>query len=99
MQGLAEALDSARREHDAGNLAQAELLYQNLLQREPNQPQGWLRLGEVRLQLGKAAEAVAAFENVLRLEPKKGTGDLDRMSKSPVPLSSLLGCVMANCLF
>src|ERR1700687_6525513 len=70
MSSLADALRAARRHHDAGDFAQAEMLYQDILRKEPNQPHVWQRLGDARLAMGKGAEAISSYQNVLKLSPQ-----------------------------
>jgi tetratricopeptide (TPR) repeat protein len=53
----------------AGEHARAEPLYRQALQANPENADGWRRLGEVCLALGKLPEAVPAFQRALRLQP------------------------------
>src|SRR2546421_9165620 len=64
-----ERLIQARRCQQAGDLRQAEVLYQQVLVADPQQPELWYALGEVRQRLKKLPEAAAAYQNVLRMQP------------------------------
>src|SRR5262245_58906288 len=64
-----ELTKRAKRLHQAGRIADAEDLYQQLLRQQPDLPDVWLLLGDARLTLGKYTEAMAAYENALRLRP------------------------------
>jgi tetratricopeptide (TPR) repeat protein/predicted O-methyltransferase YrrM len=66
-----DRLAQARRCHQAGELPQAEGLYQQLLVANPQQPELWYALGEVRHRLRKLPEAAAAYENALRMQPER----------------------------
>ncbi len=64
-----DGLALARRHHQAGQLAEAETLYEQLLRAGPNQPEVWCLLADVRQRRGKLPEAVAAYQNASRLRP------------------------------
>src|SRR5437588_8099745 len=55
-------------------LPETEQHYQQILQANPKQAPVWCLLGETRLRLGKLAEATAAYQNALRLEPASADG-------------------------
>ena len=55
-------------------LHESEQHYQQILQANPRQGPVWCLLGETRLRLGKLAEAAAAYQNALRLEPASAEG-------------------------
>jgi tetratricopeptide (TPR) repeat protein len=56
------------------SLMESEAHYQTVLRAQPQQPEIWCLLGEVRLRLGKWTEAAAAYQNALRLAPALAAG-------------------------
>jgi Flp pilus assembly protein TadD len=66
-----ELLSRARQAHQAGHLPQAEALYRQILQVEPNSAEALLGLGTLCLQQGKLAEAVPPLEQFVGLEPHR----------------------------
>ena len=58
----------------AGELERAVALLLQMLQLHERQPDVWLRLGEVRTQRQRAAEAVEAFERLVEVEPDESAG-------------------------
>ncbi len=78
MATIAQALDAAVKHHQAGNLAEAQRLYREILQHAPAHPDAWHLLGLVayareeyelaREQISKAIEldgAQASYHNHL----------------------------------
>jgi Tfp pilus assembly protein PilF len=55
--------------HQAGKLPEAERLYQQVLQAEPNQADAWHLLGLIAHQRGQTERAVASIQQALRLNP------------------------------
>ena len=66
---LAEALNAAFANHQAGAFAEAERLYRHILSFRPDHPDLHSRLGAVLMAQGKAVEATAEFELAIVLQP------------------------------
>src|SRR5262249_23394702 len=66
---LAEALNAAFANHQAGAFAEAERLYRHILGFRPNHPDLRSRLGAVLMAQGKGVEATAEFELAIVLQP------------------------------
>jgi tetratricopeptide (TPR) repeat protein len=66
---VAEAFSLALQHHQAGRVDQAEKLYQQILQADPNHADSHHLLGVVRYQTGRYAEAVASIQQALALNP------------------------------
>ncbi len=64
-----EALATARWHHQAGELAQAERIYRQILQINPNHAEALYLLGEVCSGLRKLDEAAACFRRLLAIQP------------------------------
>lgn len=69
MEPIADALAIAIEHHQAGRLAQAEQLYRQILQQQPNSIQALHRLGILASQVGKHEQAIPFFQKVLALAP------------------------------
>jgi len=65
----AEALTLALQYQQAGNLAQAEQIYRQVLQVNADSPEAHNNLGNVLTHLGRPQEAIASFREALRLRP------------------------------
>jgi predicted O-linked N-acetylglucosamine transferase (SPINDLY family) len=65
---VAEALALAVRQHQAGNLPQAEQLYRAILQAEPHQVDALHLLGVIAYQVGRHEQAAALIGQALRLK-------------------------------
>lgn len=63
------SLDLARQHHTAGRLAEAEALYQQILQVDPQYAEAHFNLGNVLKNSGKLEEAVASYQKTLVLKP------------------------------
>jgi Tfp pilus assembly protein PilF len=63
------ALQTAMAQHQAGNLAQAETLYKQVLQTAPNQPDALHLLGLIAKQKGDLKTAVQLMRKALNLNP------------------------------
>jgi Tfp pilus assembly protein PilF len=57
-------LYTRQRSYDA-----ARALLQEAIAKQPGQPEAWVRLGNLELEVGRGAEALAAFEGALRAAP------------------------------
>ena len=68
--GAAGTLQRARTLHSAGRLPEAEALYQELLRREPDNPEATHLLGVLALQCGQAEGAVALISRALELDSR-----------------------------
>ena len=67
MTSLAEAFDIATRHHQAGQLADAEKIYRQILQHEPSHPHALHRLGIIALQIGKPEAALDLLQRAIQL--------------------------------
>ena len=65
-----EALRRARAFHSQGQLAAAEAVYRELLQRNPNHSEALHLLGVSALQVDRAEDAVKLISHALRLDPR-----------------------------
>ena len=63
------ALQTAMAQHQAGNLAQAEALYKQVLQAAPNQPDALHLLGLIAKQKGELATATQLMRQALNFNP------------------------------
>src|SRR5260370_8018454 len=61
--------DQARAAQRANQPRQAEQLYRQILEGDPNQANAWQGLGEVLQAQARPAEAVNAYQNAVRLPP------------------------------
>jgi tetratricopeptide (TPR) repeat protein/2-polyprenyl-3-methyl-5-hydroxy-6-metoxy-1,4-benzoquinol methylase len=66
---MQQALDIGVEHHNAGRLPEAENIYQQILQAEPNQPVALHLLGVVAYQVGKYDIAVDLITKVLAIKP------------------------------
>ena len=67
---LPQAIDEARRLHQAGRIGHAEQLYRQILEFDAAQPQIWYLLGAACQSLGMPEEAIGAFEQSLARRPE-----------------------------
>jgi tetratricopeptide (TPR) repeat protein len=65
-----ETLAQARKHHQAGDLAQAEPLYRQVLQAEPGNARAWYLLGTLCHAAHRPGEAEANFRQSLQLNPR-----------------------------
>src|SRR5262249_27048790 len=66
---LAEALNAAFTNHQAGAFAEAERLYRHILGFRPDHPDLRSRLGTVLMAQGKTIEAISEFELAVVFQP------------------------------
>ena len=66
MQSIAEALDLATRHHQAGELAEAERIYRQILAHEPRHPHALNQLGMLALHANQLPTAIELFTQALR---------------------------------
>ncbi|HEY9635381.1 MAG TPA: tetratricopeptide repeat protein [Coleofasciculaceae cyanobacterium] len=71
MINISEAIALALNSYQTGNLSQAELLYQQILQQQPNNPEALHWLGVIAHQLGKLKEAIAYYQQTLAVQPNQ----------------------------
>ncbi len=64
-----ELLAAGCRFHQAGDLPRAEQAYQQFLQRDPHNAQGWYLLGVLRQAQRKLPDALHYYQQALRLRP------------------------------
>jgi tetratricopeptide (TPR) repeat protein len=69
MPALAETLALAVQHHQQGGLHQAEELYRQILQVDPDHADAWHLLGLIAHQTGRTAEAVVMIRRALQLQP------------------------------
>jgi thioredoxin-like negative regulator of GroEL len=69
MEPMANALAIAIEHHQAGRLVQAEQLYREVLQQQPNHVEALHRLGVIASQIGKHEKAIPFYQKVLTLVP------------------------------
>ena len=55
--------------YHAGDLNKAESLYRQLVKLEPENPQGWYRLGNIAMERGRLDEAIAHYNRALGYRP------------------------------
>jgi tetratricopeptide (TPR) repeat protein len=65
-----EQLQQALAHHQAGRLQQAEMLYRDILAREPDHPDALHLLGAIAHQLGQHEQAVSLIELAIRAQPR-----------------------------
>ena len=66
---IKQAIDLAVQHHSAGRLPEAEHIYQQILQADPNQPAALRLLGTIAHQVGKNVVAVDLLTKALAIEP------------------------------
>ncbi len=71
MATVAEALQTALRHHQAGQLAEAERIYRQVLQVEPRQPDALHLLGVLAHQVGKLEPALQHIEAAISVVPSQ----------------------------
>jgi tetratricopeptide (TPR) repeat protein len=69
MTTVAEALDLARRHHQAGDLRQAEQIYRQILQVDPHHEDALQLLGLLSLQAGDSGAAIHYLSQAIQLRP------------------------------
>lgn len=67
MASMAACFDAALQAHRAGNLAQAESLYRDILRQQPTQFDCWQLLGALLVQAGRHGEALPCLDRALAL--------------------------------
>ena len=65
-----QAIDLAVQHHSAGDLTQAESIYQQILEADPDQPQALHLLGVIAHQRGENEQAVTLIEKAIALNPE-----------------------------
>src|SRR5215213_2869637 len=75
-QRLSEGLDH----HRAGRLQQAEVIYRQILQEKPDEPEALNLLGVIALQVGRADAAVPLLSRSVQVAP--GFGSLNNLGES-----------------
>jgi predicted O-linked N-acetylglucosamine transferase (SPINDLY family) len=66
---IQQAMDLAVARQRDGDLQQAETIYREILQSQPDHPEAYSNLGLVLRQLSRPAEAVAAYQRALEIRP------------------------------
>ena len=67
---IQQAIDLAVQHHNAGRLPEAENIYQQILQSEPNHPTALHLLGVIAHQVGKHETAVDLITKALAIKPE-----------------------------
>ena len=67
---IQQAIDLGVQHHTAGRLPQAETIYQQILQADPNQPVALHLLGVIAHQMGKNDAAVDRITKALTIKPE-----------------------------
>jgi len=57
---------------EAGDMEEAIRQYAEIIQKEPQNPWGWIKRGQARLDLGQSKAALADFREALKIVPKNG---------------------------
>lgn len=84
-----------------GEFAEAERMLQLASEREPEQPEIWKTLGLVHMGAGRAAEAAAAFDHALHLDPEHFVARLhrgaamERMGRTYDAVACYFGAIVA----
>ena len=66
---IQQAIDLAIQHHSAGRLPEAEVIYQRILQADPNQPVALHLLGVIAHQMGKHDTAVDLITKAIAIKP------------------------------
>lgn len=66
---LENLLQSALKYHQAGNLEQAERLYNEILQRRPRNADAYYGLGNIMQDKGKLDHAITSYQKVIKFKP------------------------------
>ena len=66
---LFQVLDKADAAYAEGNWLEAEMYYQQLISKVPDDAYAWLRVGNARLQQGQISSAIAAYEASITHNP------------------------------
>jgi tetratricopeptide (TPR) repeat protein len=74
MVAVDEALETARKHQRAGNLRQAEEVLRARLKSDPQDARAWHLLGDIAEDDGRGQEAIAAFRQVIGLQPNVAEG-------------------------
>ena len=70
-QDVFSVLEKADKAYSRGEWLNAELAYQELTERVPDDAYAWLRLGNVRLQQGRLEAAVVAYQTSLQQDQEQ----------------------------
>ena len=66
---ISKAIETALEHHQAGHLRQAEAIYRQILQAEPNHPDALHLLGVIAHQAGRNEIAVELINKAIRVNP------------------------------
>lgn len=66
---LFQVLDKADAAYAEGNWLEAEMYYQQLINKVPDDAYAWLRVGNARLQQGQISSAIAAYQQSITHNP------------------------------
>ncbi len=68
----------ARSRIDSGKLEAAEKTANLMIEQQPDEPDGWLLLGEARGGLGQSSESVDAYRRAAEIHRERGNDDVAR---------------------
>ena len=68
---LFEMLDKANNAYSEGNWLEAEMYYQQLIDKVPEDSYAWLRMGNARMQTGQINAAIAAYQESIKHTPNQ----------------------------
>lgn len=64
-------LDKANNAYSEGNWLEAEMYYQQLIEKVPEDSYAWMRMGNARLQTGQINAAIAAYQESIKHSPNQ----------------------------
>jgi len=68
---LFDTLEKANAAYAEGNWLEAEIYYQKLIEKIPDDAYAWLRIGNARLQTGQVSAAIAAYRESINHNPNQ----------------------------
>jgi len=68
---LFDTLEKANASYSEGNWLEAEIYYQMLIEKVPDDAYAWLRIGNARLQTGQVNAAIEAYRESISHNPKQ----------------------------
>jgi len=68
---LFDTLEKANAAYSEGNWLEAEIYYQMLIEKIPDDAYAWLRIGNARLQTGQVNAAIAAYRESINHNPNQ----------------------------
>ena len=68
---LFDMLDKANNAYSEGNWLEAEMYYQQIIEKVPDDSYAWMRMGNARLQTGQIDAAIAAYQESIKHSPNQ----------------------------